>query len=98
MEIKTKLTSAGGSVYTEANGQILAEISWINGQHEGYIIADHTRVDDSLRGKGAGIKLLNILIEFAREKQIKIQPVCPFIVAMFDRSPDFEDLRYKGNS
>lgn len=85
-------------MYTEINGQILAEISWINGQHEGYIFAHHTRVDDSLRGKGVGIKLLNKLVEFAREKQIKIQPMCSFIVAMFDRHPDFEDLRYKGNS
>lgn len=81
-------------MYTEANGQILAEISWINGQHEGYIIADHTRVDDSLRGKGAGIKLLNTLIEFAREKQIKIQLVCPFIVAMFDRHVEYQDVKY----
>lgn len=98
MEIKTKLTSKGGSVYTEINGQILAEISWINGQHEGYVIAYHTWVDDSLRGKGVGIKLLNKLVEFAREKQIKIQPMCSFILAMFDKNPDLKDLRYEEKS
>ena len=56
-------------------GQRIAEISYV-WSNEHTIIADHTWVDDSLRGQGMARQLLDHLAEFAREKSLKImQPV-----------------------
>ena len=52
----------------DAQGKRIAEISYL-WSDEGKIIADHTWVDDSLRGQGMARKLLDQLVGFAREKQ-----------------------------
>lgn len=69
----------------------VAEISYIwDGEHK--IIADHTWVDDSLRGQGAARQLLDTLVNFAREKQLKIVPTCSYVDAMFRRDHSFADV------
>lgn len=47
------------------------------------LIIDHTTVDKAFGGKGFGKKLVMAGIEFAREKNIKIIPLCPFVKASF---------------
>lgn len=58
------------------------------------LIADHTEVSDDLRGQGVGLQLLKHLVEFARSKNYKIVPLCPFVKAEMDKSPEsYEDVR-----
>lgn len=72
-------------------GQRIAEISYVwSGEHK--IIADHTWVDDSLRGQGMARQLLDTLVEFAREKQLKIVPTCSYVDVMFRREQSFADV------
>ena len=72
-------------------GQRNAEISYLwQGEHQ--IIANHTWVDDSLRGQGVARQLLNTLVEFAREKQLKIVPTCSYVEVMFRREKSFADV------
>lgn len=33
-------------------------------------------------------------IDFARENQFKIMPLCPFAKSVFDKSPDLNDVRF----
>lgn len=42
--------------------------------------------------KGIGIKLLDKAVAFAREKNLKIIPQCPFAQKMFDRKPELQDV------
>jgi predicted GNAT family acetyltransferase len=42
--------------------------------------------------KGVGIKLLDKAVAFAREKNLKIIPLCPFAKKMFDRKPEIHDV------
>ena len=73
-------------------GQRIAEISYL-WRDDQTIIADHTWVDDSLRGQGVARKLLDHLADFAREKSVKIVPTCPYVVVMFKREPTaFSDV------
>lgn len=58
----------------------------------GVIAVDHTVVDPSLGGKGVGTKLFETSIDFAKEEQVKIVPVCSFIKAKFDKNPELADL------
>lgn len=57
------------------------------------IIIDHTGVDPELRGKGVGRSLIEKAVEFAREGNIKIKPLCPFASTIFDRLPELNDVR-----
>ena len=72
-------------------GQRIAEISYA-WRNDKTIVADHTWVDDSLRGQGVARKLLDRLVEFAREKQLKIIPTCSYVDVMFKREQSFADV------
>ena len=56
----------------------------------------HTEVDEAHNGKGFAKLLLNKLVSYAREKNLKIIPLCPFVHAQFKRRPEeFQDVWYK---
>lgn len=75
----------GGEFYlTDADQSRIAEISY-RYQTPQIIIADHTWVDDRLRGQGTAKLLLDRLVEFARTEKLKIVPTCSYVVVMFKR-------------
>ena len=56
------------------------------------IIADHTGVDDSLRGTGVGIALVEKLVADARSEGFTIVPLCPFVAAQYRKHPEWSDV------
>jgi predicted GNAT family acetyltransferase len=56
------------------------------------IIADHTEVPDSLRGRGLGRVLATRLVEDARAGRVKIIALCPFVNAERRKHPDWADV------
>ncbi|HEY9169490.1 MAG TPA: GNAT family N-acetyltransferase [Lutibacter sp.] len=60
-----------------------------------FIIIDHTEVDPLFKGKAVGKQLLYKIVEMAREKNIKILPLCPFANAMFQKLTDIQDVLKK---
>lgn len=84
-------TQKGEFFYQSAEGMRLAEISY-QWQDAQTILADHTWVDDSLRGQGVARQLLDVLVAFARENQLKIVPQCSYVVTMFKREASFADV------
>ncbi len=42
--------------------------------------------------EGVARKLLDVLVEFAREKQLKIVPTCSYVEVMFKRDQSFADV------
>ncbi|NNH01688.1 GNAT family N-acetyltransferase [Acinetobacter sp. ANC 5414] len=91
MEIKHKDDGKKGEFYIGDNHQHLAEMvyTWAG---ENVLIIEHTDVDDSLRGQGVGNKLLERAVTFAREKNIKIIPLCPFAKSVFDKDFSIHDV------
>jgi predicted GNAT family acetyltransferase len=59
---------------------------------ERLIIIDHTAVPDALRGQGIGDRLVATAVEDARERGLKIFPLCPFAAAQFRRHPEYADV------
>jgi predicted GNAT family acetyltransferase len=57
------------------------------------IIIDHTEVHAALRGTGAGAKLVAAAVEWARTERRQIMPLCPFAKAVFERAPEYADVR-----
>ncbi len=95
MEIKLTESGNKGIVFIKEGNRNLAEMTWIEGG-DGYIIVDHTTVDDSLKGQGIGRKLLDRIVEVARERNLKIKPLCPFVVATFKKVDEIRDVLYQG--
>ena len=91
MEIQQKDNHKTGLFFIEQESEKVAEMvySW-RGQDS--IIIEHTEVDDSLRGKGAGKALVTKSVEFAREKGIKIVPICSFAKNIFDKMKEYHDV------
>lgn len=58
------------------------------------IIIDHTDVDPDFGGKGVGKAMVLAAVEFAREKGIRIMPLCPFAKSVFDKNEDLKDVLF----
>ncbi len=56
------------------------------------VIADHTTVDEGLRGTGAGRKLAERLVADAREEGFSIMPLCPFVNAERRKHPNWAEV------
>lgn len=90
MEIQHKDDGSKGQFFIEQDRKILAEMKYKWSGNK--IIIDHTVVDSTLEGKGIGKQLVQKSVDFAREKNIKIIPLCPFAKAVFDKVVDFQDV------
>src|SRR5699024_12768280 len=55
-------------------------------------IADHTFVDEKLRGEGVAGKLFNELIAFARKEQLQIIPDCSYVKKETARTAEYDDV------
>lgn len=91
MEIKISDDGKHGKFYIEVEGQEQAQMTftWAGTDR---IIIDHTEVGDALRGKGAGKQLVIKAVEFARNKNTKIIPLCPFAKSVFDKVEEIRDV------
>ena len=53
----------------------------------------HTEVSPKAEGKGLAKILLNAMVAYARENQLKVIALCPYVHAQFKRHPqEFEDI------
>ena len=91
MQIQHQKTQRGGEFFIERDGRHIAEITY-QYQDDHTILADHTWVDLTLRGQGVARQLLDILVAFAREKQLQIVPVCTEIETAFETDTQYADV------
>ena len=59
---------------------------------EDKFIIDHTEVNPDFSGQGVGKKMVMAAVEFAREKNLKIIPLCPFAKSVFDKVTEIRDV------
>lgn len=91
MEILHKNDDNKGAFYVKQNHEILAEMTYVWAGTD-RIIIDHTAVSEILKGKGIGKQMITNAVAFAREKKIKIIPLCPFAKSVFDKIKEFNDV------
>ena len=80
MEIQQQDDGHKGSFFIKNEAKKIAEMTYVY-SGPGRLIIDHTEVDESLRGQKVGNKLLDKVVEMARDKDLKILPLCPFAKA-----------------
>jgi predicted GNAT family acetyltransferase len=90
-EIQHLEGSDGGAFVVERAGRRLAELVYTTRRHD-RISIDHTEVKDDLRGTGAGGKLVEAAVLWARAAGKKIIPICPFAKSVFERMPGYKDV------
>lgn len=84
--VKKSSGRTGKFVVIEDNTEV-ADIAWLVNDEGNYVI-DHTWVSDTMNGKGLGLKLVEAIIEMAREESKKVIPGCRFAQKMFERHKD----------
>ncbi|WP_110927121.1 GNAT family N-acetyltransferase [Bacillus massiliglaciei] len=80
-----------GNFYVEEEGEKLAEISYFS-SGDGEITVDHTEVSEKLRGQKVGNQLVERLVEYAREENVKVVPICSFAQVQFTKHPEYQDV------
>lgn len=91
MEVQLFESQGNGRAFVQGDNGTLAEMTWIS-RGEDHIVIDHTRVDETLRGTGAGKSLLDAIVAMASKRGLKIKPVCPFVVALFRKHPEYAGI------
>ncbi|GGC38532.1 hypothetical protein GCM10011371_27440 [Novosphingobium marinum] len=66
-------------------------LTWV--ERDGVRVAEHTIVPPAIGGRGVAARLVERMVEDAREEGFKIKPVCSYVVAAFDKHPDWADIR-----
>jgi len=91
MEIKQTDDKRKGSFEAIQDGKQAGEMTYTWAGDSKFII-DHTEVSEDFAGQGVGKKLLMATVEFARENNVQIIPLCPFAKSVFDKVEDIRDV------
>jgi uncharacterized protein len=52
----------------------------------------HTEVPASLEGKGAGSAIVQKALQYAKDHNYKIIPICPFVQRFLTKHPELNDI------
>ncbi|MFN4085315.1 MAG: GNAT family N-acetyltransferase [Spirosomataceae bacterium] len=91
MEILQENNETKGRFFIEMDGKIEAEMTYTWAGANRFII-DHTEVNDVLKGQNAGKQMVLKAVDYARQNQIKILPLCPFALSVFQKMPEIRDV------
>jgi predicted GNAT family acetyltransferase len=58
----------------------------------GKIVFTHTGVPPALEGQGIGSRLARAGLDFARQRGMKVLPLCSFIAGYIQKHPEYQDL------
>ncbi len=56
------------------------------------VVIPHVEAPPALRGKGTAGRLMEGIVALARQHRLKIEPVCSYAAAWFQRHPDARDV------
>jgi predicted GNAT family acetyltransferase len=60
-------------------------------RREGALVFTHTQVPEALEGQGVGSRLVKAALDDARERNLKVVPLCEFVAAYIERHPQEQD-------
>lgn len=58
------------------------------------LVIEHTEVNPAHEGKGIGKQLVFEVVDYARTHTLKILPLCSFAKALFDKTPEIQDVLF----
>ena len=90
-EVQLKIEGKKGFFYIDVDGKHEAMMTFVFAGDD-KIIIDHTEVNPGNEGKGFGKKMVLKAIEYVREKNLKIIPLCPFAKSVINKVQEFQDI------
>lgn len=93
MEVLHEENGKKGLFFVNYEGSKEAEMTY-TWAGDDKIIIDHTEVSEVLKGQKVGYQLVEAAVNFAREKNIKILPLCPFAKYVMDKIDDYNDVKF----
>ncbi|GAA0873210.1 GNAT family N-acetyltransferase [Gangjinia marincola] len=94
MTIEHKETDDRGIFYIKHDSTVISELTYIRDKdRKGVIVIDHTETKIPKEGRGYASKLVERAVEYAREKSLKIDPLCPFAEIKFEENDEYQDVR-----
>ncbi|WP_251942454.1 GNAT family N-acetyltransferase [Staphylococcus sp. Marseille-Q5304] len=61
-------------------------------EDDNLINIDHTGVPEEMGGQGIGSKLVQTVVDYARENDLKVTATCPFAKKVMEKSDDYQDV------
>lgn len=90
----THMTEYGGGYFeAEQEGAKVGRITYSNAGSDKFII-DHTEVKSKYQGHGIGTQMVRTCVEYARENNLKIVPLCSFARSVFVKYEEIRDVLY----
>ena len=87
MELIHEENGHRGKFVLQKDLQLVGEVAYVYAGDD-KIILEHTEVNEEFEGQGLAKQLVNAVVDMAREKKIKVVPLCPYANALFHRKPD----------
>ncbi len=92
MQVIQKNGPKHGTFIATNGGDVIGEMTyfWSGDNH---FVINYTEVPDLYRGQGVAKKMVEKAVEYARENHCTIYPQCGYVRAVFDRCPEFGDVK-----
>ena len=82
----------GSGIDAIFHGQIIGQVTFVRIGMDKLMI-DYTGVATPHRGKNIGLTLVRHVADMARSQHRRVITICPFARAMFNKYPEFDDIR-----
>ena len=92
MEIVHKNGESKGAFLAEDNGKIVGEMTYVWSGDTNFVI-NHTAVSGPYQAQGVGRKMVAKAVQYARDNNFTITPVCSFARGVFNETSDYDDVR-----
>ncbi len=92
-DIRHEAHANGGNYLARLDGiEEAAVLEYSNGAEPGHIVAEHTSVPESMRGRGIARILVERLVQDARAHGWRIHPKCPYVRTQAERTPEWANV------
>ena len=72
------------------DGQLAGSISYAI--HEGRITLIHTEIEAAYSGQHLGQRLVRDVLDDARQRGLRVRPLCPFVASYIGSHPEYQAL------
>lgn len=94
-ELKVRHDRSEGRFYISFDEYKDAVLDYEERKGNGYTVLDfrHTFVPEPLRKQGIASRIVKTGFEYARERNLKVEPTCPFVESFLDEHEEYAHLR-----
>lgn len=91
-DIQQKETEGKGMFYIEKDDDIIAELTYTINDNN-VMTLDHSETEPEYTGEGLASTLVKHSVEYAREKDLKIDPLCEYAAKQFERHEEYREVQ-----